>query len=106
MRPISEALCIPAPGEVTARHRVDNRRGKCGIIAAVYGGVCSTVDWVLGRDLSDRGGIRGLSRNVPHVIRSVDAEMIYEAMGVRGRNEGEGGSKERKEQRGGLHYGG
>jgi len=95
VRPITEARCLPVPGEVTARHRVDDHSSIGGTIAAVYVRGCSTIDWILGGDLSDRGGTTFSARNIPRVYRSVDVETIYQAVTVCGWNEGEGCDKER-----------
>ena len=95
MRPITEARRLPVPSEVAARHRINDHSSIGGTRAAIYVRACSTVDWVLGGDLSDRGGITFSARNIPRVYRSVDVEMINHAVTVCGWNEGEGCGEKR-----------
>lgn len=90
MIPILEARLLPVPSEITARHSVDDHRGLLGIRAAVYGGVRRTVDWIVGGDLSDRGGISCPVWNVSRVVRPVDGEVTDEAVTAYRWNEGEG----------------
>ena len=90
MRPVTEARCPPVPGEVIARHRVGDQSSVGGTVAAICVRVRSTIDRVLGGDLSDRGGAGFSGRNVSLVILSIDVEIIYEAVTTRGWNEGEG----------------
>lgn len=94
MRPIAKGRCPPVPGESAARHRVDDQSGIGAIRAAVYTRACSTVDWILGGDLSDRRGTAVSARNIPRVLLSIDAESVHEAVTAY-EWEGEGCSKER-----------
>ena len=95
MRPVTEARCLPVPADITARHRVNDQSGILGAVAAVYAWARSAIDWVLGGDLSDRGGIGFSARDISRVVRSVDAETVYEAVTMCGWNEGKGGGQER-----------
>lgn len=98
MRPISEAFGPPVPGELTARHRINDQTSVGCTCAAVYGRACSTIDRVLTGNLSDRGGrITATLRNIPLVISSVDVKNVHEAMSTGERNEGESRGKERQE---------
>jgi len=96
VRPSIEARCPPVIGEVTTRHRVGDQSGIGCTYAAVYGRVCSTMDWAFIGHLSDRRGrISSSARDIPLVFRSVNNETGYKAVSMDGRNEGEGGGKER-----------
>lgn len=98
VRPGCEVLFPPVPGESTARHGVDDQGSVGGAVTTVYGGACRTIDWVLAVHLSDRGGsITASFWDIPLVVLPVDAEDVYEAMGMYERNEGEGCSEEREE---------
>jgi hypothetical protein len=103
MRPIAETRCSPVPGEITARHRVDDQSSVGGTRPTVYGWACGTVDRTLIGDLADRRGVGSSAWDISLVNLSIDAEVGYETVCVCGRDEGEGGGEEREEEGGGLH---
>ena len=82
MRPAGEIRFPPVPGEGATGHRIDDKSGIRGTCTTVYARACSTIDGVLARHLSDRGGITTSARKIPRVIRSVNVKNINETMGM------------------------